>query len=651
VVATFHDSGLAGPLSSYSATIDWNESATPTTNLGQIVQLGDNDFQVLGSLPTGFPEEGTYMVYVTVSHNGTAVGGGTGPGGSFIATAKVADAPLSGAAIPIVATEGTPFTGPVATFTDLDPGGMPSDYTVTINWGDGTPIVTLPGSSVVSQPGGPGTPFIITVDGTGHVYNEEGTYTLTVSAKDNPAAFIASEQVTVNDTPPVAVNPQPTVTVTEGTQFILNVATFKEIYGTNAEPSSDFTATIDWGDGSPVTEGAIISTSTPGVYNVLGSKLYSDSGVNGGVGHFTINVTVNDDGGTHLSITNTANVSDVPITLTGRINEGDVVNESATVVVTNNAQPTFYGTLTANPEVDAAGGDVKVYATPVGGGPTVLVGATEAGSDGSWSITEQDKLPDGTYNIFAQASDAAGQTTTQTSILPGNNLGPLLIQTKGPKVVGVSFANRVLGELVVQFQDGAAGLDLASIQDAANYRLTKVGDPNKLFLVNVISQSLNPATGIDTVTLRINDGRQLRGGNYLFTILSGTGGLGIRDNAGNPLDGAFYGFFPSGNNVAGGSNFVAVLGAVHHTIFAPGTVVGHASPVVPPGTPATGTTIPTANPFLPSGNPNFTGNPSQLVGTSVRRHHVRIAQAVKKPKVTVTATDLALEEMAGGLVQ
>jgi hypothetical protein len=55
-----------------------------------------------------------------------------------------------------------------------------------------------------------------------------------------------------------------------------------------------------------------------------------------------------------------------------------------------------------------------------------------------------------------------------------------------------------------------------------------------------------------------------------------------------------------------GGNFVAVLSAVHHTIYAPRTIIGKASPVVPPGTPSTGVTkIPTANPKLPSGNPNL----------------------------------------------
>ena len=40
--------------------------------------------------------------------------------------------------ITINATAGTPFTAKVASFTDADPNGQVSDYSVVIDWGDGT---------------------------------------------------------------------------------------------------------------------------------------------------------------------------------------------------------------------------------------------------------------------------------------------------------------------------------------------------------------------------------------------------------------------------------------------------------------------------------------------------------------------------------
>jgi hypothetical protein len=170
----------------------------------------------------------------------------------------------------------------------------------------------------------------------------------------------------------------------------------------------------------------------------------------------------------------------------------------------------------------------------------------------------------------------------------------------------------------------------ARVVDAANYSLTKQHARRGAFLVNVISASPGDPTGPEPVVLTINNGRQIRGGKYIFTVFSG----GIRDVAGNALDGEFYGFFPSGNNVPGG-NFVAGLDAVHNRIFAPRTLIGNASPVVPPGTPSTGVTlIPTADPNLVSGTPN----PHV---TKARKLHLKQARA------HLAAHDKALSHLSG----
>jgi hypothetical protein len=113
------------------------------------------------------------------------------------------------------------------------------------------------------------------------------------------------------------------------------------------------------------------------------------------------------------------------------------------------------------------------------------------------------------------------------------------------------------------------------------------------FLVTSITVSPGTAVGPQLVTVQINNGKSLRGGDYLFKAISvsPTNLTGIQDIAGNALDGEFYGFFPSGNNHVGG-DFVAEVDALHNKIFAPKSVVGPASPVVPPGTPASGSLVP-----------------------------------------------------------
>ena len=93
---------------------------------------------------------------------------------NFAFQVKVADAPLAATGSAVTAVAGTPFTGPVATFTDGNSLAVPSDFTATINWGDGTP------SSAASVTKG-ASGFV--VSGT-HTYANIGTYATTISIAD-----------------------------------------------------------------------------------------------------------------------------------------------------------------------------------------------------------------------------------------------------------------------------------------------------------------------------------------------------------------------------------------------------------------------------------------------------------------------------------
>jgi hypothetical protein len=75
----------------------------------------------------------------------------------------------------VPATTVQAFAGATATFTDADPGGMSSDYTAQIEWGDGT---ESPGA--ISAGAGPG-PY--TVSGS-HTFASTGTFTITTTIKD-----------------------------------------------------------------------------------------------------------------------------------------------------------------------------------------------------------------------------------------------------------------------------------------------------------------------------------------------------------------------------------------------------------------------------------------------------------------------------------
>jgi uncharacterized protein (TIGR03118 family) len=160
-VAAFADSNGTG---SYSASINWGDS---TTSAGTVTSTGAGGLLVTGTHT--YAEENAAALPVTVSlTDATDVTTATAN-----STALVADAPLVGTAAIFGPTIGAPFTGTVATFSDADPAGTASDYTATINWGDGSPT----SAGVISGTG----PFAVTGS---HTYLSAGTFTVTVTIND-----------------------------------------------------------------------------------------------------------------------------------------------------------------------------------------------------------------------------------------------------------------------------------------------------------------------------------------------------------------------------------------------------------------------------------------------------------------------------------
>jgi hypothetical protein len=172
-----------------SATIDWGDgSAASAGTIGGTQTEPD----VIGTHT--YAEEGTYTTTVTLKPQQTPAETATG-------TANVADAPLAATALSLSATVGDPLDGPVATFTDADPAGTASDYTVTIDWGDGS----APANGTVAPNASGG------FDARGaHTYATPGPKTATVAVKDSGgASSTASSTVTVADGsgPPPAAKP------------------------------------------------------------------------------------------------------------------------------------------------------------------------------------------------------------------------------------------------------------------------------------------------------------------------------------------------------------------------------------------------------------------------------------------------------------
>jgi hypothetical protein len=171
----------------------------------------------------------------------------------------VTDPALVVSALSIAPLQGSLFTGAVATF--LDPGGAetPDSYAASIDWGDGS---TTSGNITPS-----GNSFTVTGSHTYRPGQISAFLRVTVTGGDNPSGVGAAPVVWMPVVSVLAIHPK------EGLLFNGPVATFTDPAG---GPPSNYVASINWGDGSPITAGTI--TLSGGTFTVSGSHTYSEEG-------------------------------------------------------------------------------------------------------------------------------------------------------------------------------------------------------------------------------------------------------------------------------------------------------------------------------------------------------------------------------------
>jgi uncharacterized delta-60 repeat protein len=305
-VATFTDPGGAEALGDYSALINWGDGSAPTAG---VISFAGGVFTVKGSHT--YTEESAaehtgsnpYDITVTLSHE-------SAPNSVVHSSATVADPAVSGTGgFTVTAVEGADSgSQTVATFTD--PGGAEAlgDYSAMINWGDGTAASV----GAISFSGG-----VFTVKGH-HTYAEESSaehagsnpysITVTISHESAPQTIVNSS-ATVSD-PGVIATGGFTVTATEGnTSTSQTVAIFTDPGG--AESLSDYSASIDWGDGHQ-SAGVISYDSGTQTFTVKGTHLYAEEG------GYTIHTTISHDSNPTLDVTtaSAATVTDAALSLT-----------------------------------------------------------------------------------------------------------------------------------------------------------------------------------------------------------------------------------------------------------------------------------------------------------------------------------------------
>ncbi|HEY4914985.1 MAG TPA: hypothetical protein VIJ91_13825, partial [Candidatus Dormibacteraeota bacterium] len=156
--------------------------------------------------------------------------------------------------------------------------------------------------------------------------------------------------------------------------------------------SSDFTANISWGDGS-VSSGTI---SGSGPFTISGSHSYGEGG------SYAMYVTVNDRGGSALTMFLTPNIADYRLSATG-VTAKASKNFSGTVAKLTDTDPTA---TSAEYLVTIAWGDGTSSSGTVGGkkSPFTIQGNHTYGSSGNYKVT-------------VTVQDTGGATATATSAL------------------------------------------------------------------------------------------------------------------------------------------------------------------------------------------------------------------------------------------
>lgn len=567
-VATFTTSVPGLGATEFNATIDWGD-ATPTT-AAAIVADASGLFHVVGSHTYAAP--GSFPVAVDVSGKG-----GVGATGS--SSASVSGAPIFVLASPLVVTQGTSLSSatPVAAFTILNPSATVSRFTATVDWGDGTSsngtIFTAASFPVTTPITGSGANFVVVA--AHGAFANVGTLQTRVKVSElngSSAVGAGTVQVTAGT---ITAGPANVADAPENTTAGGVLAQFSS---TNPMAvASEFTASMDWGDGTPPTTGTVTLTISPGgtrTFNVIGTHVYADARSTTGT-TFPVQVAIRDIAGAAANVTTPVRVTDVPINLAGFLNPSDDSGVSASDGITNVRAPRFFGTSEPN-------STVVLFASPLGStSPPSPIGVGVTDAAGVWNVTPL-PLADGGYVITASATDASGITQASATIMPASH--PLVIDTVGPTVTGV-LLGRLSGQVLVAFHDERSGLDLSTLVDASNYLFTSKRLGGQSLPVNQVAlfPGASPTDPVDAL-ITLGKGAQLKGGTYTLTIRSG----GIRDVAGNALDGEFYGTFPSGNGTPGG-DFVATLRSIHRKVFPPVTTIGTSNPLSPVTVPGTTT--------------------------------------------------------------
>jgi large repetitive protein len=329
------------------------------------------------------------------------------------------------------------FTLPLPVNFPTPSFGFPaSDFTATINWGDGTAAMPDTSAGTITQDAS--NPSVYDITGT-HTFAAAGMYTIAntvdfsggtltfivggvpISITDGPAGPTPGNSATANVTASAIVaGTTPTApTATVGTLLPSTpLVTFTT--PSSALPATAYSATINWGDGSALSAGTI--SLTAGVYTVSGSHNYGETAGS----PYTITVAIVGSGA-QLTETTAATVAGL------------------TVIAQSGILPTA-----GTPTGDLMVGNVSGTPTPDLTGYTALIdwgdGTTPSAGFIDPSVTGADNIVSsghtyaqgGSYNLLITIRDSQGFLVGTAATVVTVSVTPLNGQISPQSVTGTS---------------------------------------------------------------------------------------------------------------------------------------------------------------------------------------------------------------------
>jgi hypothetical protein len=338
----------------------------------------------------------------------------------------------------------------IATFTDpAGAGAEPlGDFTATINWGDTSTSV----GTVVSLSSGN-----YRIDAPSHIYAGEGTYTINVTLRHDALAILTTpnQTITIADAPLTAnaLALSQTYGSDPGSQ---TVAQFQDTGG--AETLNNYSAMINWGDGTAATPGTISYNAVTNTFSVSGDHPYQTAG------QFQATTTISHDTAPNAVVISTVTVAKATIAVSVSSSTGTNSAFDQTITFTATVGPIFMTPVSTLP--------------PGGGTPTgqvqflingvVVATSTLSGGKATFTTTAL-QLGQNSITVKYLGDNNFLGGVSATPLMQFSSAGILLLDPTGSNALSVSGNGKVVvnnASIVVDSSSATA------ISDSGNGSIT-----------------------------------------------------------------------------------------------------------------------------------------------------------------------------------